>query len=174
MQVQEAARAKVVRAFKIALHHMDEETLMTKMAASLQLVLSPQQEATVAADQHSGLQAPQTLHCPKKARSSRCRRPASAASQGMAKLPSLSRPLSAPAERSGLQASTGVGFLTFHVQKCHDNAYIFSLQDAACISHFIYAKVWQDQQAEIALSTTIITVLCCYLPSLFGTVTELK
>ena len=110
MQVQEAARAKVVRAFKIALHHMDEETLMTKMAASLQLALSPQQEATVAADHHSGLQAPQTLHCPKKARSSRCRRPASAATQGMAKLPSLSRPLSAPAERSGLQASTGVGF----------------------------------------------------------------
>ncbi len=106
MQMQEAARVKVMRAFKSALRYMDEDTLMSKVAEHLQLQASPCEIPQPAPLSDASLQAPQIFSCPKKARSRRCRRPASAASQGMSRvpsqgIPSMHRPLSAPAERSG-------------------------------------------------------------------------
>jgi len=109
MQMQEAARVKVMRAFKSALRYMDEDTLMSKVADHLRLQASPCEIPQVAPLSDGSLQAPQIFSCPKKARSRRCRRPASAASQGMSRvpsqggatMPSMNRPLSAPAERSG-------------------------------------------------------------------------
>ncbi len=105
-QMQEAARDKVMRAFKSALRYMDEDTLMFKVADHLQLQASPCEMPQAAPLSDGSLQAPQIFSCPKKARSRRCRRPASAASQGMSRVPSqgvpsMNRPLSAPAERSG-------------------------------------------------------------------------
>lgn len=105
-QMQEAARDKVMRAFKSALRYMDEDTLMSKVADHLQLQASPCEIPQAAPLSDGSLQAPQSFFCPKKARSRRCRRPASAASQGMCRVPSqgvpsMGRPLSAPAERSG-------------------------------------------------------------------------
>ncbi len=106
LQMQEAARVKVMRAFKSALRFMDEDTLMYKVADHLQLQVSPCEIPQAALLSEGSLQAPQIFSCPKKARSRRCRRPASAASQGISRvpsqgMPSMHRPLSAPAERSG-------------------------------------------------------------------------
>lgn len=109
MQLQDAARVKVLKAFQSALGYMDEDTLLAKIADHLQLQSSPQQRPPAAEQPASDLQAPHMFSCPRKARSRRCRRPASAAahdiarqpSQGNTGVPSLSRPVSAPAERSG-------------------------------------------------------------------------
>ncbi|KAL0034945.1 hypothetical protein WJX79_001871 [Trebouxia sp. C0005] len=105
-QMQEAARVKVMRAFKSALRYMDEDTLMSKVADHLQLQASPCEIPQAALLSDGSLQAPQIFSCPKKARSRRCRRPASAASWDMSVVPSqgmssINRPVSAPAERSG-------------------------------------------------------------------------
>ncbi|DBA98112.1 hypothetical protein WJX77_004739 [Trebouxia sp. C0004] len=108
-QMQEAARVKVMRAFKSALRYMDEDTLMSKVANHLQLQESPCEIPQAAQLSDGSLQAPQILSCPKKARSRRFHRPASAASQGISRvpsqggatMPSMNRPVSAPAERSG-------------------------------------------------------------------------
>ena len=114
MQMQEAARVKVMRVFKSALRYMDEDMLMSQVADHLQLQASPCEIPQAAPLSDASLQAPQIFSCPKKARSRRCRRPASAASQGMSRvpsqgMPSMHRPLSAPAERSGAH----YGFLAY-------------------------------------------------------------
>lgn len=110
-QMQEAARVKVMRAFKSALRYMDEDTLMSKVADHLQLQASPCEIPQAALLSDGSLQAPQIFSCPKKARSRRCRRPASAASWDMSVVPSqgmssINRPVSAPAERSGAHCAS--------------------------------------------------------------------
>lgn len=106
--MQEVARSKVLKAFRAALRYMDEATLQASVAVHLQLQPSPnkeeaQAEAEAAEAQCAGpsLQAPQALSCPRRPRTRRCPRPASAALQGLARQPSLGRPVSAPAECPG-------------------------------------------------------------------------
>ena len=101
MQLQEEAQSKVLKAFKAALRYMDEQTLQSHMAMHLQLQPSTKEEDVDAQGASTSLQAPQALSCPRKPRSRRCPRPASAASLGLPREPSVSRPVSAPAQRSG-------------------------------------------------------------------------
>ena len=101
MQLQEEARSKVLKAFKAALRYMDEATLQSHVAMHLHLQPSTEREDVEEQGVSTSLQAPQALSCPRKPRTRRCPRPASAASLGLAREPSLHRPVSAPAERSG-------------------------------------------------------------------------
>ena len=80
---------------------MDEETLQAHMAMHLQLPHSQQLEVVDPESTGVSLQAPQAMSCPRKPRSRRCPRPASATFQGMTRVPTVSRPASAPAECSG-------------------------------------------------------------------------
>ena len=114
MQLQQEARSKVLKAFKAALRYMDEESLQSHVAMYLQLQPSTEEEDVEA--QCSGLQAPQALSCPRKPRTRRCPRPASAASLGLAREVALNRPVSAPAERSGQHCSPALAIYTYCMQ----------------------------------------------------------